>query len=189
MVLEAKSYSDRRTWCYRYMSLRQDLPTSVFTSTWQLTESSECSATCGGGWTKGEITCTTADGSLRLGDDLCNPDARPVSWSSCNTNPCASSGGDGGGGGDIHFPSGDWLRAVWWWLSSLCASTTSLLSSRSLAFFWSFLMFPHCVISSGSMFWMCRFFSRFLLRLFVSSLHSLRPFIVILSKPTKTVFH
>ncbi|XP_063859032.1 A disintegrin and metalloproteinase with thrombospondin motifs adt-2-like [Scylla paramamosain] len=85
----------------RYMSLRQELPASVFTSKWRLTHSSQCSATCGGGWTKGEITCTTADGSVRLGDDLCNPDSRPVPWSSCNTSPCVSS--DGGSG--IHFPS------------------------------------------------------------------------------------
>lgn len=91
----------------RYMSLRQDLPPSVFASSWRLADSMLCSASCGGGWTKGEVSCTTPDGRVRLGDDMCNPDARPIEWMSCNTTPCMASEGTGSGsGGGIHFPSG-----------------------------------------------------------------------------------
>ncbi|XP_050716761.1 A disintegrin and metalloproteinase with thrombospondin motifs adt-2-like [Eriocheir sinensis] len=97
----------------RYMSLRQDLPASVFKSSWRLKDSSHCSASCGGGWSKGEVSCTTPDGRVRLGEDMCNPDARPIEWSSCNTGPCGSpegtagiSSGGGGSGGGINFPSG-----------------------------------------------------------------------------------
>ena len=160
------------------MSLRQELPASVFTSTWRLTQSSQCSATCGGGWTKGEITCTTADGSVRLGDDLCNPDSRPVPWSSCNTSPCVSSGGSGSGGG-ILFPS-DWLW--WWWRRRwrYTASPASLLPPHCPVFICSLLSFLYYLVI-----WLYILVVSFLLasrlRQFVSSLHSLRPSLVILS--------
>ncbi|XP_045593336.2 A disintegrin and metalloproteinase with thrombospondin motifs adt-2 [Procambarus clarkii] len=71
-----------------YLSLKSGLPESVFTSRWLLTNVSECSAACGGGWQESQATCTAAEGAVALSDTLCDPLSRPPVLAACNTLPC-----------------------------------------------------------------------------------------------------
>ncbi|XP_053639440.1 A disintegrin and metalloproteinase with thrombospondin motifs adt-2 isoform X2 [Cherax quadricarinatus] len=72
----------------RYLALTGGLPESVFTSSWKLTNVSACSAACGGGWQKSEITCTASEGTIYLTDAMCDPQSRPPVKAACNTVPC-----------------------------------------------------------------------------------------------------
>ncbi|XP_064094303.1 A disintegrin and metalloproteinase with thrombospondin motifs adt-2-like [Macrobrachium nipponense] len=72
----------------RYLYLRKDLPTYVFTSKWTLTNQTMCSVACGGGWLMSNVSCATYEGKIIVEDDMCDPKDKPPNKSACNTNPC-----------------------------------------------------------------------------------------------------
>ncbi|XP_042207307.1 uncharacterized protein LOC121856080 [Homarus americanus] len=93
----------------RYLFLSGGLPRAVFTSQWVLTNLTECTAECGGGWRENLVTCTAAGGAVPLSDEMCDPFSRPPVKASCNTTPCSrpsvpSSSSESGRA--INFPSG-----------------------------------------------------------------------------------
>ncbi|KAK3883003.1 hypothetical protein Pcinc_012655 [Petrolisthes cinctipes] len=80
----------------RYLSLRSDSATSVFTSRWRQTPLTSCSAECGGGWKEEIVTCMGAEGRVPLADNLCDMHSRPPTKTACNTSPCITAIGSQG---------------------------------------------------------------------------------------------
>ncbi|KAK4293714.1 hypothetical protein Pmani_033612 [Petrolisthes manimaculis] len=72
----------------RYLSLRSDVATNVFTSRWRQTPVTSCSAECGGGWKEEIVTCMGAEGRVPMADNLCDMHSRPPTKTACNTSPC-----------------------------------------------------------------------------------------------------
>ncbi|XP_047470259.1 A disintegrin and metalloproteinase with thrombospondin motifs adt-2-like [Penaeus chinensis] len=73
----------------RYLSLRSEMPRSVFLlSSWKLTNRTGCTAECGGGWVEGQVTCAAKEGNVILEDDMCDPLSRPAVREVCNIAPC-----------------------------------------------------------------------------------------------------
>ncbi|XP_068236487.1 A disintegrin and metalloproteinase with thrombospondin motifs adt-2-like [Palaemon carinicauda] len=72
----------------RYLYLRKDLPTYVFTSKWTLTNQTVCSVACGGGWLLSNVSCATYEGKIVVEDDMCDPKDKPPNRAACNTKPC-----------------------------------------------------------------------------------------------------
>ncbi|ROT67686.1 hypothetical protein C7M84_014217 [Penaeus vannamei] len=74
---------------HRYLSLRSEMPRSVFLlSSWKLTNRTGCTAECGGGWVEGQVACAANEGNVILEDDMCDPLSRPAVREVCNIAPC-----------------------------------------------------------------------------------------------------